>query len=293
VARALLDDGVALPGAVLRIASEVPLGAGLSSSAALEVSVARALLALAGRQLEPERVALLCQQAENEFVGTRCGIMDQMVASVGRPGHATLLDCRSLGHRAVRLPAGLRLVVCNSMVRHQLAGGEYNRRRAECEEGVRILASDRGSAVQALRDVEPIDLAASRERMSDVVYRRCRHVVSENRRVLELVGALERSDLASIAALLADSHASLRDDFEVSCHELDLLVEIATATPGVYGARMTGGGFGGCTVNLVEEGALAEFRHRVAARYRQASGRIPEILVCSSPQPAGGPGVRE
>jgi galactokinase len=289
VARALLAGGADLRGAQLRLVSEIPIGSGLSSSAAVEVAVARALLAVAGESIEPERLALLCQQAENGFVGTRCGIMDQMVACVGELGHAILLDCRSLGHRSVRLPERVALVICNTMVKHDLAIGAYNRRRAECEEGVRALATMGGRTIRALRDVGSVELGAGRDRLDDVVYRRCRHVVRENRRVLELVTALERSDMVATAELMASSHASLRDDYEVSCAELDLLVDLATALPGVYGARMTGGGFGGCTVNLVGDHAVDEFRHRLAAGYRRATGRLPEILVCARPPAAGVP----
>src|SRR5581483_4887834 len=244
VARMLLEAGVALRGAQMRMASDVPIGSGLSSSAALEVSVARALLAVAGADLPLERLALVCQRAENEFVGTRSGIMDQMASCFGREGEALFLDCRSLAHRGIAVPGHLKLVICNCLVKHELATGEYNRRRAECEEGVRILAAATGRDIRALRDVDAAELAAHRDRLSDVVYRRCRHVVLENRRVLEFVAALDRNDVAATGRLMAESHASLRDDYEVSCRELDVLVEIAASSPGVHGARMTGGGFG-------------------------------------------------
>ncbi|MFM8409176.1 MAG: galactokinase [Alphaproteobacteria bacterium] len=281
LARALLRAGARLRGADLSIASEVPLGAGLSSSAALLVAVGRALLAIAGEALEPVDLAARCREAENEFVGARSGIMDPMVALLGRRGAALLLDCRSLAHRAVALPAGLRVVVCNSLVRHDLAAGGYNRRRAECEEGVAALARA-NPAIAALRDATALDLDAVRGSLDPVAWRRCRHVVAEKRRVPECAAALESGDLARVAALLADSHASLRDDFEVSCPELDLLVEAASELPGVHGSRMTGGGFGGCTVNLVEADAVDAFRHRVAAAFRRETGRPPEILVCEA-----------
>ena len=281
LARALLAAGVPVPGADVRIASEVPLGAGLSSSAALLVATGRALLGLAGTAMEPSELAVRCREAENEFVGTRSGIMDPMAALLCERGSALLLDCRSLGHRPVALPGHLRIVVCNSSVRHELASGEYNLRRAQCEEGVAALARA-NPAITALRDATPEDLEAVRDSLDPVVFRRCRHVLAENRRVSSCASALESGDLARVASLLADSHASLRDDFEVSCPELDLLVELASGLPGVHGSRMTGGGFGGCTVQLVESGAVDAFRHRVAAAYRRETGRIPEILACEA-----------
>jgi len=281
IARALLAAGLPLRGANLRVASEVPIGAGLSSSAALLVAVGRALLALAGAALDPVELALLCRDAENRFVGTRSGVMDPMASLLCERGCALLLDCRSLGHRAVRLPPGLSLVVVDSGVRHRLADGEYNRRRRECEQGVAALARDRPGPA-SLRDVSPGELAAARDRLDPVAWRRCCHVVDENRRVLECVVALEALDLDRVADLMARSHASLRDDFEVSCPELDLLVAAATDLPGVHGARMTGGGFGGCTVNLVEHAAVDGFRHRIASAFRRETGGTPAILVCEA-----------
>jgi galactokinase len=285
IARALLRAGVAIPGAELRIASELPLGAGLSSSAALLVATGRALLALAGETMEPADLAARCREAENEFVGARSGIMDPLVALLGERGAALLLDCRSLAHRAIPLPGSLRIVVCNSLVRHDLAAGEYNLRRAQCEAGVEVLGRAR-PAIAALRDATLADLEEARDRLDPVSFRRCRHVVGENRRVPECAAALESGDLARVAALMAASHASLRDDFEVSCPELDLLVDLARELPGVHGSRMTGGGFGGCTVHLVEVAAVDGFRHRVAAAYRRETGRTPEILVCEPSQGA-------
>lgn len=244
VAWALEQEGVAWSGASLLIEGDVPVGAGLSSSASVEVAVGLALLALAGEEWSGPRLAAACQRAENEFVGMRCGIMDQFIAACGRPDHALLLDCRDLSYRLLPLPAGVQLVIANSMVRHQLTGGDYNRRRAECEEGCRQLG------LQSLRDATGV------EGLEGVLLRRCRHVVSENRRVLEAGQALESGDLAAFGRLMSASHVSLRDDFEVSCPEVDRLVELATGQPGVYGSRMTGGGFGGCTLSLVEEAAV-------------------------------------
>jgi galactokinase len=277
VAVMLRREGHADGGATLLVASDVPLGAGLSSSAALEVAVATTLVDVAGRRLDPTTTAMLCQRVENEFVGARVGIMDQFVACHARPHTALLLDCRSLGSRAVPVPSGVRLVACNTMVRHDHAGGEYNRRRAECERGVAILRT-RQPTVASLRDVDPITLEAHRAELPDEIFRRCRHVVTENGRVLRMAAALEQSDLAAIGPLMAESHRSLRDDYEVSCPELDAMVE-AAAMPGVYGARMTGGGFGGCTVNLVDAEAVDEFMRRVPRTYEASTGRKPEIYV--------------
>ncbi|MBU6281899.1 galactokinase [bacterium] len=287
LARALVASGIPVPGADLRIASDLPLGAGLSSSAALLVATGRALLALAGATVDPVELALLCREAENGFVGARSGIMDPVASLLCERGSALLLDCRSLGHRPVELPGDLRIVVCNSLVRHELATGEYNRRRAECEAGVASLARARPGIV-ALRDATLADLGAIRDVIDPVLFRRCRHVVTENRRVLDLATALDAGHLSAVGTLMGESHASLRDDFEVSCAELDLLVEIASGVPGVIGARMTGGGFGGCTVQLVRSEAVDAFRHRVATVYRRETGRLPEILVCEASAGAAG-----
>ncbi len=286
VARALRQRGFLLCGADLLIHGEVPLGSGLSSSAALEVAVALALSATAGGPM-PGRLELatLCQSAENEYVGMRCGIMDQFASVFGRAGHALLLDCRSLDHRLVPLgaAAGFRepvpqLVICNTMVRHRLAGGEFNRRRAECEEGVRAL-SRMLPGIRTLRDVSPVMLAAHEAVLDPTVRRRCRHVVTENERVGAAAAALRAADLSRFGALMAESHRSLRDDYEVSCDELDLMVRLAAELDGVYGARMTGGGFGGCTVNLVRADAVHAFEAAIAERYAQATGHRPEIYV--------------
>jgi galactokinase len=290
VAQCLLAHGVALPGADLLIHGEVPLGAGLSSSAALEVAAGLALAQGVGRWLDPLSLALLCQRAENEFVGTRCGIMDPFTAAFGREGYALCLDCRSLAYRPVPLDmrplpnaaaAPVRLVICNTMIRHRHAAGEYNKRREECERGVAALARLL-PRVQSLRDVTLDDLLGARAELDEVIFRRCRHVVTENARVLAAAIALEDRDFQRFGELMRDSHASLSQDYEVSCDELDLLVRLAAEFEGVYGARMTGGGFGGCTVNLVHETAVERFRLFMAERYRQATGHRPEIYVCNS-----------
>lgn len=278
VAVALEQNGRRLRGGNLLLQSDVPIGSGLSSSAAIEVASGLALLSNSGAELERLELARLCQRAENEFVGARVGIMDQFTACFGQAGHALLLDCRSLQYRLLPLPAEASLVICDSGVRHALSGGEYNARRAECETGVRLLARHRPQ-VRALRDATLAELERHRSELGDVVFRRCRHVVTENARVLQAAEALERSDLAEFGRLMGESHRSLRYDYEVSCYELDLLVELAAGRNGVYGARMTGGGFGGCTVNLVESGAVEEFRQAISAGYQQATGKTPKIYV--------------
>lgn len=284
VAKILAQSGRRLPGVNLLIEGDVPLGAGLSSSASLEVAVGFALLDMAGEAIDLTTLALLCQKAENEFVGARCGVMDQFVSSHGQAGQALLLDCRSLEYRLLPLGDEARLVICNTMVRHRVAGGEYNRRRTECEAGVRFLAAHL-PGVRALRDVTASDLAQYGKDLPEAIMRRCRHVVSENAQVLRAATALERGDLKTLGNLMGESHVSLRDDFEVSCSELDLLVELAAQASGVYGARMTGGGFGGCTINLVRTDCVTAFKARVSDGYERSTGRTPEIYVCSA---AGG-----
>ena len=279
VAIVLERSGSRLSGAELAIESTVPIGAGLSSSAALEISIGYALLDLAGRAIDRTALAKACQRAEHEFAGTRCGLMDQFVVAQGRRGHAMLLDTRSLEVEWLPLPQDVRVVVCNSMIVHALAANEYNTRREDCETGTRLLAGMFPS-VRALRDVTADDLEAARSVLPDRIFRRCRHVVSENARVQVAAAALRRADLKTFGKEMLASHASLRDDFDVSTPELDLLVEIAGECEGVYGARLTGGGFGGCTVNLVHETSAAAFEERVRERYAAATGRTPEIYTC-------------
>jgi galactokinase len=277
-----------LTGADLLIASEVPLGAGLSSSAALEVAVGYALLSVAGELIDLEELAEAAQRAEHEYTGTLCGIMDQYIACFGVAGHALLIDCRSLEYRAAPLAFGdARVVVCDTMVRHNLATSEYNARRAECELGVKLLTSQR-SEITALRDVSMDELEAARDLLPERVYRRCRHVISENERTKMAAAALDRGEVKEFGELMYASHASLRDDYEVSCRELDLLAEIAHECAGVYGARMTGGGFGGSTVNLVAAGQIEEFSEKIIERYQAECGLTAKIRVCRADD-----GVRE
>jgi galactokinase len=281
VAWAFQQEGYRLRGANIYIRGNVPLGAGLSSSAALEVSVGCAILGLLNEEIDRTKLALLCQRAENEFVGARCGIMDQFISCYGQAGHAVLLDCRSLEHQFVPVPREVQLVICNTMVKHDHGAGEYNVRRAECEEGVRTLSAVL-PGIRALRDVTLADLEANRNLLSETIYKRCRHVITENGRVLKTASALRAGELQAVGALMADSHRSLRDDYEVSCAELDLMVEIASKQPGVYGARMTGGGFGGCTISFVERADVADFKRQVAAAYYSSTGKHPDIYVCNA-----------
>jgi len=283
VAAVLERTGHRLRGANLLIASDVPIGAGLSSSAAVEVACGYALLEAAGFSVDLQALALACQKAEHEFLGTRCGIMDQFICCFAREGHALLLDTRLLECEYLPLPAEASVVVCNTMVRHELAASEYNARRAECEAGVRAL---RGSlpGVRALRDVSLAGLEHYGGTLAEKILKRCRHVISENERVRAAARALQRHDLAEFGRLMGESHRSLRDDYEVSCRELDVMVELAGALDGVYGARMTGGGFGGCTVNLVRAEKAQDFARVIAGQYEQTIGRKPDIYICATAQ---------
>jgi galactokinase len=281
VALVLEQRGYRLRGANLLIRGDVPIGAGVSSSAALEVGSGFALLANSGIAIDGTKLALCCQKAENDFVGTRCGIMDQLASACCVGDRALLLDCRSLEFRTVPLPAGVRLVICNSMVKRELATSAYNTRRAECEEGVRLIA-ERFPGVRALRDVTMEQLQSCQGTLPENVYKRCRHVVSEDARVILAADALEHNRLDDLRSLMAESHRSLRDDYEVSCAELDLLVELASEAEGVHGARMTGAGFGGCAINLVNSEAVAEFQRRISTGYERRMAFKPDIYVCDA-----------
>jgi galactokinase len=277
VAACLERDWFTLCGADLLIASEVPLGAGLSSSAALEAAVGYALVMLAEQSGNLLDLALILQKAEHEFVGTKCGVMDQYIACLGQAGHALLIDCRTLGCEAVPLDLReTRLVVANTLVKHELATSQYNLRRAECEEGVRRLAQHL-PGIRALRDVELVDFDPLAALLPDAIRRRCNHVINENARVALAVAALKQNNLALLGKLMFASHESLRYDYEVSCPELDALVELAAQLPGVYGARMTGGGFGGCTINLVEAEHLENFLAQISQGYEKLFGAPPEL----------------
>ena len=286
VALMLETSGRRLSGADLIIWSDVPIGAGLSSSAAVEVSCAHALLTVSGLPFDPMAIAKICQQAENDFVGMRCGVMDQYISCYGVAGHALVIDCRSLASRDVAIASNLRLLIANSRVRHQHAGGEYNLRREACEEGVRLLSRYLGP-IKALRDVTPQQLDAKRRKLPELVYRRCRHIVTENARVLEAARALEAGGFVACGRAMNASHVSMRDDFEITCPEVDMLAGLALTVKGVYGSRMTGGGFGGCTVSLMEASAVDKASQILTDGYRIAMGLDVEIFVCAPSDGAG------
>lgn len=289
VAVELERAGHHLVGADLMIDGDLPIGAGLSSSAALEVALGRALLGVAGLAVEPVVLAHYCQRAENGFVGMRCGIMDQLISCCAVASHALLIDCRHLEMRPIPIDPSVRLMVSDTMVHHEHARGTYNLRRQECERGVALLSTVLGS-IAALRDVTPHDLERHAGLLPEPILRRCRHVVSENARVSAAAAALDSGDLALCGRLMNESHESLRTDYEVSCPELDLMVELARGVRGVLGARMTGGGFGGCTVSLVEAEAVDRFTEIVGRAYQEATGKVSSIIACR-PGPGAGPVV--
>ena len=281
VARVLHDRGARLHGINVLVHGEVPVGAGLSSSAAIEVASAFAFMATDSQRLPGPEVAKLCRKAENEFVGARVGIMDQFVACMGKKEHALLLDCRSLEFKLVPIPHGLELVVCNTRVKHDLATGAYNQRRAECEDGMRQFQKWDPS-VHALRDVSEELLQKHGKDLPETIRKRCTHVIHENQRTLDAARALTEGDLKRVGILMRDSHNSLRDLYEVSCRELDAMVDSADGLPGFVGGRMTGGGFGGCTVNLVRKENAQDFAAQISDRYRKATGIEPQTYLCSA-----------
>jgi galactokinase len=279
VALVLRQHGSDLQGANLLVHGNVPIGSGLSSSASIEVASALAFISLDSKHFSLPEIAKFCRQAENEYVGARVGIMDQFVSCMGKAGHALLLDCRSLEFQFAHIPPGIDLVVCNTMVKHDLATGAYNQRRAECEEGVRYFAKA-DPAIRALRDVSSEMLERIGGELPPTIRKRCTHVIRENQRTLDAARALAEGDLARMGKLMRESHESLRDLYEVSCRELDVMVDAAQGLPGFIGGRMTGGGFGGCTVNLVREENATDFAAQIAQRYREATGITPQIYPC-------------
>lgn len=275
VAWALEDSGRRLCGWDGVLAGDVPIGAGLSSSAALEMAAARVFTHVSDLAWDPVPMARLGQRAENVWVGVNCGIMDQMISAAGEAGHAIWIDCRSLELRPVPLPADTLVAVMDTSTRRGLVESAYNERRRQCEAAARFFA------VPALRDVSLAQLVDSRGRLDELTWRRARHVVSENERTLRAVAAMQRDDAAELGRLMIQSHQSLRDDYAVSSPELDAIVEAALSFEGCFGARMTGAGFGGCAIALLAKPAAASFVPHVADRYRQATGLDARIYLCS------------
>jgi galactokinase len=272
-----LERGYTVPSLDMTIASSVPLGAGLSSSAALEVAVCGALEAELGIQLDPLEKARLCQAAEHEYALVPCGLMDQLACVFGRRGHALFIDCRTEQPQLVALrDPQLSVLICNSNVRHSLADGEYGKRRAQCQHAAAALG------VTSLRDASVKEVLTAGPRLDELHLRRARHVTTENQRTQDFAQALDAGDLSRAGQLMYESHASLRDDYEVSCDELDLIVATAEAlglTAGVYGARMTGGGFGGCTVSLVRSDCVAPIVAQLTAKYLEGTGKRLDAFV--------------
>lgn len=273
VALEMEKAGHRLQGVEAVIWGDLPMKSGLGSSAALEVAIAYSFQLLSNLRIEPLQLALLCQRAENGFVGVQCGLMDQMTSALGEKDRALLIDCRSLDRQLIPVPPRVDIVVADTGRRRGLLDSQYNLRRQECREGARLLG------VPSLRSLSPKELTKRRSDLPPTIYRRVRHVVSENQRALEAAEAL-RGDLEAFGRLMYDSHHSLRYDFEVSCPELDILVEAARKVSGVYGSRLTGAGFGGCTVSLVPREAVSEFQARVTKEYEKATAKKPAIYVC-------------
>lgn len=286
MARALTNAGVELQGMDVTITSTIPAGSGLSSSAALELALGLALLEFRLRErpvISRPELAQLARQAEVETVGVNCGIMDQFICAMGQAGHALLLDTRTLEYRHVPLSSEkARVVVVDSRVPRTLADSAYNQRRAECEDARQILQEQLGRPLEDLCSVTPPELRSGLSSLSSPLDKRAQHVVGEEARVMAAVEALEAVDLVSVGARMNESHASLRDFYEVSVPELDLLAELAQQTQGVFGARLTGAGFGGCTVNLVAPDAIGSFRRHVTTEYQKATGLKPLVYACQA-----------
>ncbi|MEP7290421.1 MAG: galactokinase [Chloroflexota bacterium] len=276
VAWALQEDGHTLQGWDGVIAGDVPIGAGLSSSAALELAAARTFCAVAGIEWNAPEMAKLCQRVENQWIGVNSGIMDQMISATGVKDHAVLIDCRWLHLDAVPLPPETSIVVLDTATRRELVTSAYNERREQCETAARFFN------VPALRDVTLAQLEAVVDLLDDVVYRRARHIVTENQRTLDAAYAMRLGDATTLGRLMNESHSSLRDDFEVSSEALNLIVECAREHAACYGSRMTGGGFGGCAIALIRAEAAEDFAQTVAASYQQRSGRTPAVYVCQA-----------
>lgn len=288
VTHLLQEKGVRLSGMSMVLEGNIPIGAGLSSSAAIEIVTALSLQVANGFTMKPLEMVKLCQKAENEFVGVNCGIMDQFASLLSEESKALFLDCRSLEYKLISLPhmEEVEIVICNTQVERGLFHSEYNERRKECMEGVSLLREFLPE-IDALRDVGIVSFEKYKHNLPENVRKRCRHVIQENERVTQSVVALEEGNLGKFGALMNDSHQSLRDDYEVSCNELDTMVEIARKIDGVLGARMTGAGFGGCTVNLVEKKSINQFQRIVMEEYKKETGIQPETYACQAKNGAG------
>jgi galactokinase len=275
----LAGEGHRMPGFSLSLWGDVPLGSGLSSSASVEVATALAVAGLLGVDYPGPVLARLAQRAENEFVGANCGIMDQFISANGARDHALLIDCRDLSFKPAPIPAQVALVIANTMVKHAIAGGEYATRRAEVEAACAVITSHRPE-VRFLRDATVGDLEKWGGEMTPNSLKRARHVITENARTVAAAEALIRGDLNELGRLMAEAHTSFSQDFEASCEEADAMVELAQDLPGLIGARLTGGGFGGCTINLVEQSHAVEFQQRLAELYAGHTGIVPQIYIC-------------
>lgn len=286
VAFAILAEGFGLAGADLMIEGEIPLGGGLSSSASLEAVIGVALLGSSGLEADPMELALMCQRAEHEFAGVPCGIMDQAVITTCPQGHAMKLDCRSLEPEFIPLPEDLCLLVIDSGVKHQLSDGGYKQRREECDFAIALISSQEES-VSSYRDVNPGMVDRYESELGEMPCRRARHAVTETQRVRDAIKAIAVNDMEGLGQLINQSHASLRDDFMVSCRELDFIQQTASETPGVYGSRMVGGGFGGCAIVLVDPACLEDARAHIVRAYSEYSGQEPWNHVVESAPPAG------
>ena len=284
VAAVLEADGIRLRGANILIDSDIPFGAGLSSSASLELGVAAALLAVANQELTAPRIAELCQQAEHRYAHVLCGIMDQYTIACAEKGNAILLDCGSHEATQVGIPDDFGFVITDSGVRHHLPDGDYNNRREECASAVSLLAKQE-DGLTSLRDVDAEMLERNRDGLGDVLYRRCRHVITENGRVRQAVAALESGDLETLGVLIDASHASLRDDFEISCAEIEALVDAANRCDGILGSRLIGGGFGGCVLSLTHADNLPGVANEIAAAYAAVAGEKPWTHIVESAHP--------
>jgi galactokinase len=286
VAVELEAHGTPLYGADITVEGNIPIGGGLSSSASFEVGIAVAMLGIAGAQLPEKTIAQVCRRAEIRYAGVNCGIMDQFAIAGCERGRAMLIDCRTLQTRHADIPAHARLLVVDSGVRHQLPESGYNERATECTEAVSVIARD-NRGVTALRDVSIEMLEVAKLDLRDLLYRRARHIVTENQRVLAAFDALQKGDLETLGRLISASHASQRDDFEISCNPVDTLVNIADACPGALGSRQVGGGFGGCVLCLTTEEHLDAVLEQITVEYGQVSGANPWVHVVTASDPAG------